>query len=71
LENKATLLNGYVSAEECLAAIFPTGGMCLRQFRKFQSQGFVPFLKLGRRTLFKPSEVLAALERNFKVQACT
>jgi hypothetical protein len=63
------VLNGYVSAEECIAAIFPTGGICLRTFRTLQARGFVPYLKIGRRTLFHPAEVRIALEKRLKRRA--
>jgi hypothetical protein len=60
---------GYVSAEECVARLFPTGGLCVRTFRTLQAQGYIPHLKLGRRTLFNPTEVRAALEKRLKRQA--
>lgn len=60
---------GYVSAEACLDILFPNDGLSIRHFRKLQAQGFIPYLKLGRRTLFKPAEVLAALERRCKRKA--
>ena len=63
------VLNGYVSAEECIAAIFPTGGIRLRTFRTLQAEGYFPHLKIGRRTLFHPSEVRAALEKRCKRKA--
>ena len=66
---KQIAIDGYVSANECLAAIFPTGGICLRTFRTLQAQGYVPHLKLGRRTLFNPIEVRAALEKRMKRKA--
>jgi hypothetical protein len=57
---------GYISAEACLNLLFPNDGLSIRHFRKLQSQGYIPYLKLGRRTLFKPTEVLAALEKRLK-----
>jgi hypothetical protein len=63
------VLNGYVSAKECIAAIFPTGGICLRTFRTLQAEGYFPHLKIGKRTLFQPSEVRAALEKRCKRKA--
>jgi hypothetical protein len=60
---------GYHDAQECLRMLFPSGGCCLRTFRKLHAQGFLPHLKLGRSILYKPSEVVKALERNFKVLA--
>ena len=66
---KQIVIDGYVSATECLTAIFPTGGICLRTFRTLQAQGYVPHLKLGKRTLFNPIEVRAALEKRCKRKA--
>ena len=63
------LLNGYLPAEECIKVLFPTGGCCLRTFRKLHAQGFLPYLKLGRNVLYKPSEVMHALEKQLKVRA--
>ena len=62
---------GYVSAETCIAILFPgeIPGISIRHFRKLQSQGYIPYLKLGRRTLFNPSEVRAALEKRCKRRA--
>jgi hypothetical protein len=66
---KQIVIDSYVSASECLAAIFPTGGICLRTFRTLQAQGYVPHLKLGKRTLFNPAEVRLALEKRLKRKA--
>jgi excisionase family DNA binding protein len=60
---------GYVDATTCLAILFPGGGISLRHFRSLQAAGSIPYLKLGRRTLFPPSEVKAALEKRFKRRA--
>jgi hypothetical protein len=62
---------GYVDAPTCIRILFPGDkpGISLRHFRSLQSAGAIPFLKLGRRTLFLPSEVKAALEKRFKVRA--
>jgi hypothetical protein len=57
---------GYFDAETCLEILFPDGGISPRFFRKLQAQGYIPYLKLGRRTLFNPSEVKAALEKRCK-----
>jgi hypothetical protein len=59
-------VDGYVSTERCIEILFPGKAISLRHFRKLQSQGLVPYLKLGRRTLFKPTEVMHALEKRFK-----
>jgi hypothetical protein len=61
---------GFVTAEECLKALFPTDGICLRTFRNLQAAGRIPFLKLGRRTLFNVSEVRHAIERHYKRGVC-
>jgi hypothetical protein len=65
---------GYVDAVHCLDALFPlspagTRGMSLRMFRRLQRAGKIPYLKIGRRTLFCPSDVRVALERRFKREA--
>ena len=63
--------DGYVGAERCIEILFPDpeSGIKLRMFRKLQCQGYIPHLKLGRRTLFNPSEVKAALEKRLKRKA--
>jgi len=58
--------NGYVDAPTLLVQIFPNKGLSLRTLRKLQAEGRIPFLKIGKRVLFQPSEVLAALEKQFK-----
>jgi hypothetical protein len=62
-------VEGYVDAETCLEILFPGGGISSRFFRKLQAEGYIPHLKLGRRTLFCPSEVRAALEKRLKRRA--
>jgi hypothetical protein len=64
-------VEGYLDAQKCIQALFPgdTPGISLRLFRKLQAQGYIPYLKLGRRTLFAPSEVKAALEKRCKRKA--
>jgi hypothetical protein len=62
-------VEGYADAEACLEILFPHGGISSRFFRKLQAQGYIPYLKLGRRTLFSPSEVRAALEKRCKRRA--
>ena len=66
-----TAFDGYVSAERCLEVIFPhpESRISIRFFRELQAQGKIPYLKLGRRTLFNPSEVRFALEKRFKRRA--
>jgi excisionase family DNA binding protein len=59
-------IDGYVSVEQCMELLFPNKGISLRTFRELQARGRIPYLKLGRRTLFNPAEVRAALEKNFK-----
>jgi hypothetical protein len=65
LEGKT--FDGYVSAERCLEIVFPDpkGRISLRFFRGLQAKGKIPYLKLGRRTLFNPAEVRFALEKQF------
>jgi hypothetical protein len=60
---------GYVGVQACIDILFPGGGISLRHFNKLLSQGYVPYLRLGRRNLFNPSEVRAALERRLKRKA--
>jgi hypothetical protein len=65
--NESTVVDdAYVSAERCLEILFPSQGISLRFFRNLQAQGRIPYLKLGRRTLFNPIEVRAALEKKCK-----
>ncbi len=70
-QTTAPEFEGYVSAETCLSILFPGDepGISMRLFRKLQAAGSIPYLKLGRRTLFVPSEVKAALEKRFKRRA--
>jgi hypothetical protein len=64
--NEQAKLDGYISAAACIAACFPAGGApSMRTFRDWQSKGVIPVLKVGGRTFFKPSQVIAALEKNF------
>lgn len=62
---------GYVGAQRCLEILFPDPetGICLRTFKTLQLAGYIPHLKIGRRVLFRPSEVLAALEKRCKRRA--
>jgi hypothetical protein len=60
---------GYVNAERIIEILFPNGGISLRFFRKLQAQGRIPYLKIGRKTMFIPSEVKAALEKRSKRHA--
>lgn len=59
----------YVDAKTCLAILFPHKSLCLRTFRNLQAQGYIPHLKLGKRTLFDPAEVRTALEKRCKRRA--
>jgi hypothetical protein len=65
------LFEGYVSAERCLEVLFPDPGsrISLRFFRGLQARGKIPYLKLGRRTLFDPAEVRFAIDKQFKRKA--
>ncbi len=60
-----------VAAQECINTVFPckTARPSLRTFRKWQSDGLLPYHKIGRLTFFDPEQVLAALERRCKVNA--
>jgi hypothetical protein len=57
-----TSFNGYVPAEQCLEILFPGRGLCLRTLRTLQLSGRIPHLKIGRKVLFNPVEVRAALD---------
>ena len=60
-----------VGAEKCLEILFPDeeSRPGLRTFREWQARGYLPYLKIGRRTLFDPADVRAALERRFRIRA--
>ena len=60
--------DGYVGIERCIEILFPDpkSGIKLPMFRKLQAAGYILYLKLGRRTLFNPSEVRFALEKRLK-----
>jgi hypothetical protein len=55
-------ISGYVT-KRCIEILFPDKGICLRTFKTYQLSGRIPYLKLGTRVLFNPSEVKAALRR--------
>lgn len=61
----------YVDAEQCLKILFPhpVSRLSLRTLLSLQSQGLISVIKVGPRALFRPDEVLAALERRFKRKA--
>jgi hypothetical protein len=65
---QSTDFDGYVGVERCIEILFPEpkSGIKLRMFRKLQAAGYIPYLKLGRRTLFNPSEVRFAPEKRLK-----
>jgi len=62
---------GLTTAEGCIAAIWPdpVSRPGLRTFRKWQANGWIPVLKISRRTFFDPEHVRAALERRFTIHA--
>jgi hypothetical protein len=58
-----------VGALDCINEVFPTERRpCLRTFRKWQHQGFIPYRQIGRRHFFDPEEVRAAIDKEFWVQ---
>jgi hypothetical protein len=63
--------SGYVGPQRCLETLFPDPASrpSLRFFRGLQAKGRIPYLKLGRRTLFDPREVRFALEKRFRRKA--
>lgn len=54
-----------------MAHLFPSeeSRPSIRHFRELQAKGYIPYLKLGRRTLFNPAEVRIALEKRLKRRA--
>jgi hypothetical protein len=60
-----------VGAEKCLEILFPDGKSrpSIRSFREWQARGYLPYLKVGRRTYFDPEQVRAALSRRFTIHA--
>ncbi len=60
-----------VGAEKCLEILFPDqeSRPSIRSFRKWQAQGYLPYLKVGRRTFFDPEQVRLALSRRFTIHA--
>ena len=60
-----------VGAEACIAIVFPDepSRPGLRTFREWQSRGYFPVHRIGRRTFFDPEEIRSALDRRFRVNA--
>jgi hypothetical protein len=60
-----------VGAEACISAVFPDEASrpSLRSFREWQTRGYFPFVRVGRRTFFDPEDVRSALDRRFRVNA--
>jgi hypothetical protein len=58
---------GLVGAKTCIEAVFPDPKtrIGLRFFWALKAQGKLPYLKIGRRILFDPSQVRAALDKQF------
>lgn len=58
-----------LGAEACIATLFPDEASRpgLRTFREWQSRGYLPVHRIGRRTFFDPVEVRAALDRRFRI----
>ena len=58
-----------VGAEDCIKIVFPceSSRPGLRTFRDWQAKGFIPLIRVGRRTYFDPVQVRAALERRFRI----
>ena len=63
--------NCLVGAQDCIEICFPCENSrpSLRSFREWQSRGYLPFHKIGKRTFFDPEQVRAALDRRFKIEA--
>jgi len=60
-----------VGAGKCLEILFPEeeSRPSIRTFREWQARGYLPYLKVGRRTFFDPEQVRAALSRRFTIHA--
>ena len=60
-----------VGPQKCLEILFPDEDSRpgLRTFREWQALGYMPYLKVGRRTFFDPEQVYAALSRRFQIHA--
>jgi hypothetical protein len=61
----------YCGLEECRKLVFGTGpeAPSKRSFLEWKARGYYPFIKVGKRVFADPTEVRAALERRFKVNA--
>jgi len=59
-----------VGAEKCLEILFPDveSRPGIRTIREWQARGYLPYLKISRRTYFDPEQVRAALSRRFTIQ---
>jgi hypothetical protein len=59
-----------VDVISCIDEVFDGEGKpSLRTFREWQSRGFFPFVKIGRRTFFDPKEVRFAINKRCRVEA--
>jgi hypothetical protein len=59
-----------VGALDCIEICFPCESRpSLRSFREWQSRGYLPFHKIGKRTFFDPEDVRRALDRRFRIEA--
>ncbi len=60
-----------VGIHKCLEIVFPfqEERPSIRTFRKWQSQGYLPYHKIGSRVFFDPSQVRKALDKQFLIQA--
>jgi len=58
-----------LGAEDCIEILFPheKSRPCLRTFREWQARGYIPVIKIGRRTFFDPVQVRAAIEQRFRI----
>lgn len=67
MSNSRTL----VGVQRCLELLFPDEASRpgIRTFREWQSRGYLPYHKIGRRTFFDVDEVRAALDRKFRIHA--
>ena len=54
---------GYITKEEVARRLSKT----VRTVENWQRRGYLPFVKIGQSVLFRWSDVVAHLERNFRV----
>jgi len=58
---------GLVGAQACINKVFPDefSRPSMRSFKQWQYNNQIPFVKIGRRVFYSPSEVTIAITKNF------